>query len=216
MAVLLAIPEIPILQISRNQPSAGISGGKSYGCRSSIYHREALSMKSDPKQPETLLSVSTEIEAAAIANALVEHGIEALTVGGHTSGFKAEAPGSVAVVVKQADFDRARNALSEVRQQQGAIDWSKVEVTEKAETPQTAQNGDTLWSLLTIHIWWMLEFMGIGLCVIHWWYTDHVSHGLAYAFMALALAGLFLASFPFADRRRTVKSFAVSQVYGRK
>jgi hypothetical protein len=173
-------------------------------------------MKSDPKQPETLLSVSTELEATAIVNVLTEYGIEAITVGGYTSGFKAEAPGSVAVVVKQADFDRARHALTEVRQQQGKIDWSKVDVTEKAETPQTAQNGDTLLSLITIHIWWMLEFMGIGLCVIQWWYTGAVSHELVYVLMALALAGLFLALFPLADRRRTVRSFAVSQVYGRK
>jgi len=172
-------------------------------------------MKSDPKQPETLLSVSSEIEAAAIANALTEHGIEALTVGGYTSGFKTEAPGSVAVVVKQADFDRARHALMEVRKREGEIDWSKVNVTETAETPLTARNGDSLLSMITIHIWWMLELMGIGLCVIQWLYTGNFSNELVYALTALALVGLFLALFPFVDRRRTVKSFAVSQVYGR-
>lgn len=172
-------------------------------------------MKSDPTQPETLLSVSTEIEAAAIANALTEHGIEALTVGGYTSGFKAEAPGSVAVVVKQTDFKRARDTLTKIREAQAKIDWSKVDLTEKIETPRWADNGDTLLSLLTIHIWWMLEFMGIGLLVIQWWYTGHLSNELTYGLTAFALVGLFLALFPFADRRRHVRSFAVSQIYGR-
>lgn len=172
-------------------------------------------MKSDPKQPETLLSVSTEFEATAIANALTEQGIEALTVGGYTSGFQAEAPGSVAVVVKQADFDRAKDALTEVRQQEGKIDWSKVNVTEKMETPRNAKNGDTLWSMFTLQVWWWLELAGIALCEIQWLYTDNLSDELVYCLTALALTGLFLAALPFIDRRRHVRSFAVAPLRGR-
>lgn len=171
-------------------------------------------MKSDPKQPETLLSVSTEFEATAIANALSEQGIEALTVGGYTAGFQAEAPGSVAVVVKQSDFNRARDALTEVRQQEGEIDWSKVNVTENVETPRTAKNSETLWSQFTLQVWWWLEFMGIALCEIQWIYTDNVSNELVYALTALALTGLFLALFPFIDRRAHVRSFAVAPMRG--
>ena len=87
----------------------------------------------DPKHPETLLTVSTEIEAAAIVTALAEYDVEALTVGGYTSGFKAEAPGNVAVVVKLADFDRAKQALTEIQAEGSEIDWSKVDVTESPE-----------------------------------------------------------------------------------
>ena len=86
----------------------------------------------DPTHPETLLTVSTEIEAAAIVTALAEYDVEALTVGGYTSGFKAEAPGNVAVVVKLADFDRAKQALTKIQAEQTEIDWSKVDVTEDA------------------------------------------------------------------------------------
>ena len=74
-------------------------------------------MTPDPQQPETLLSVPTEVEAAAIVTALAEYDVKAMAVGGYTSGFKAEAPGGVAVVVKHADIERAKQALAEIRQQ---------------------------------------------------------------------------------------------------
>jgi hypothetical protein len=90
-------------------------------------------MSLDPNRPERLLSVAHEIEAAAMVNALAESGVEAFAAGGYTSGFKAEAPGDVAVMVKQADLDRARQALAEIRQHQGDIDWDNVDVMEGAE-----------------------------------------------------------------------------------
>lgn len=70
-------------------------------------------MKPDPERPETLLSVANEIEAAAIVGFLAQYGIKAFAAGGYTSGFKAEAPGDVKILVKQADLDRARQALAE-------------------------------------------------------------------------------------------------------
>jgi hypothetical protein len=78
----------------------------------------------DPNRPEKLLSVASEIEAAAMVNALAECGVEAFAAGGYTSGFKAEAPGDVKILVKHTDLDRARQALAEIRQQQGDIEWS--------------------------------------------------------------------------------------------
>ena len=90
-------------------------------------------MALDHNRPEILLSVADEIEAAAMVTALAEYGVEAFAAGGYTSGFKAEAPGNVAVLVKHADLDRAKQALAEIRQQQGEIDWENVDVMEGAE-----------------------------------------------------------------------------------
>jgi len=70
---------------------------------------------SDPNQPQTLLKVSSEIEAAAIVTALADFDIQAMAVGGFLSGFKIAAPGDAAVVVKAADLDRAKLALDEIR-----------------------------------------------------------------------------------------------------
>lgn len=75
-------------------------------------------MTSDPNSPEVLLKVPTEFEAAAIVGALADHGVGALTTGGYTSGFQAEAPGNVAVVVKHVDIDRAKQVLAEIQSQQ--------------------------------------------------------------------------------------------------
>ena len=70
-------------------------------------------MKPDPESPETLLSVANEIEAAAIVGYLEQCGIKAFAAGGYTAGFKAEAPGDVKILVRQADLDRARQAMAE-------------------------------------------------------------------------------------------------------
>ena len=91
-------------------------------------------MTSDPNNPEVLLSVANEIEAGAIVTALAECGIEAFAAGGYTSGFKAEAPGSIALLVKRAELDRAKRVLVELQEEREEIDWSKVDV---GETPET-------------------------------------------------------------------------------
>lgn len=87
-------------------------------------------MAADPKGLEVLVSVSNEIEAAAIVTALAEYGVKATATGGYTSGFKAEAPGGVNVIVANADLDRARQALAEIQEKQDDIDWSKIDVGE--------------------------------------------------------------------------------------
>jgi nitrogen regulatory protein PII-like uncharacterized protein len=72
-------------------------------------------MTTDPNRPTVLLTVANEMEAAVIVNALAEHGVDAFATGGYTSGFKAEAPGDVQVVVKNADMERAQQALTQIR-----------------------------------------------------------------------------------------------------
>ena len=80
--------------------------------------------------PCVLASVASEAEAAGIVTALSDYDIEALTTGGATAGFKAEAPGSVQVLVRAADLERAQQALAEIEKDEGTIDWSQVDVGE--------------------------------------------------------------------------------------
>jgi hypothetical protein len=162
-------------------------------------------MASDPNRPEILLAVSTEVEASAIVTALAEYDIEAITVGGYTSGFKAEAPGLVAIVVRLADFDRAKNALAEIHEQQGDIDWSKVDVAENAETPEGAEkpaNKIPKWGVATSHLCWTLELLGIAICLVIWLFTRQLTPLLASALAGLALIGILLALVPVAMHRR--------------
>lgn len=90
-------------------------------------------MTTDPNAPVLLASARNEVEAAAICSALAAYGIQASATGGYTSGFKAEAPGEVKVMVKHGDLERAAQALKEIRQEQGKIDWSDVDVGEPDE-----------------------------------------------------------------------------------
>ena len=60
-----------------------------------------------------LLSVASEIEATTIVDVLAERGIRAVSSGGLKTGFKAEAPGEVSVLVAADDVDRAGQILDE-------------------------------------------------------------------------------------------------------
>ena len=84
-------------------------------------------MDTDPISLQVVTSLTNEMEATVIVNALADHGIRAEAVGGFTAGFKAEAPGEVSVVVGQADAARARKALAEIRREFSEIDWSMVD-----------------------------------------------------------------------------------------
>ena len=77
-------------------------------------------MSDDPAQPETLLSVATEAEAAAIVTALAGYGIEAMADGGYLSGLQIGIAGDLRIVVKRADLPRAQEALAELREKQSA------------------------------------------------------------------------------------------------
>ncbi len=74
---------------------------------------------SDPDSPARLTTVPTEAEAAMIVAALDAHGIEAQTSGQLTSGWRAEAPGGVNVVVRHADLEAAQAAMQELKNGDG-------------------------------------------------------------------------------------------------
>lgn len=96
-------------------------------------------MTTDPNNPEVLVSVPSDVEAAAIVAALAERGVQASTTGGYTAGFRAEMPGQVSVVVRYADLDQAQLTLAEIKRDQAEIDWSQVDVgkPEDSEPPLT-------------------------------------------------------------------------------
>jgi hypothetical protein len=73
-------------------------------------------MSAESDTLEVLARVPTEIEASLIVQCLSNEGIAARAVGGFTSGFRAEAPGDVSVLVKSGDLARAKRALAAIRQ----------------------------------------------------------------------------------------------------
>ena len=72
-------------------------------------------MTSDPHRPHVVAKVTTDFEAAAIVSALAAAGLKAMAVGGHTAGFRAEAPGDVSVVVPENEAAQAAAVMAEFR-----------------------------------------------------------------------------------------------------
>jgi hypothetical protein len=70
-------------------------------------------MASDSDEPVILASFANEAEAAVVVAALESRGIQVQTTGALTSGFRAEAPGGVQVLVRSVDLERAREVLRE-------------------------------------------------------------------------------------------------------
>ena len=71
-----------------------------------------------PDRTTSLVAIAhprDDIEAQLITNLLAEAGIEAMVTGATLSGFRAEAPANVCVVVRAADADAAREALAAAR-----------------------------------------------------------------------------------------------------
>ena len=62
----------------------------------------------DPTRPKKLETFNDNYSASILVARLEHHGIKATAVGGFVSGFQAESPGYVDVVVVQSDFDRAQ------------------------------------------------------------------------------------------------------------
>lgn len=83
---------------------------------------------SDPNSAVTLTRFNSEIEAVALLAALAEMDIQGTTTGSFTTGFRTEAPGDVAVIVRQRDLPRALEVLAEVEAAKNDIDWSTVDV----------------------------------------------------------------------------------------
>jgi len=87
-------------------------------------------IQSDLNNPTTLAQYCSEVEAAVILAALSESGIQGTTTGSFTTGFQAEAPGDVAIVVRQSDLPRAIEVLAELETMKKDIDWGSVDVGE--------------------------------------------------------------------------------------
>ena len=100
-------------------------------------------MTTDPNNPEVLVSVPSDVEAAGIVAELAARGVQASTTGDYTAGFRAEAPGQVSVVVRRADLDQAKRTLAEIEKDQAEIDWSQVDVGEPddGERPPNRDSG---------------------------------------------------------------------------
>ena len=79
-------------------------------------------------QVSLLTSVPNEMEAGIIVGGLEERGIKATMSGVYTSGFRAEAPGWVQILVAEQDLAAAQAVLDEVRTGGEPIDWSQVDV----------------------------------------------------------------------------------------
>jgi Putative prokaryotic signal transducing protein len=71
-------------------------------------------MTFDPDSPTTIHSAVDAIEAAAVVAALEAEGIKATTTGSYTSGFQAEAPGEIQIVVQKSHADQARAILEQL------------------------------------------------------------------------------------------------------
>ncbi len=80
-------------------------------------------MTIDPNTPERLTAVPNDIQAAAIVNALADRGIQATMTGSYTSGFRAQAPGWVSIVVRKMDLDAAKQALADLKPDASDLDW---------------------------------------------------------------------------------------------
>ncbi|MEM7626327.1 MAG: DUF2007 domain-containing protein [Planctomycetota bacterium] len=78
----------------------------------------------------TLATFSGEIEATLAADELTRQGIRAQASGTLTAGFRAEAPGSVKVLVYEKDLPEAQRILDDYTQSRKDIDWDSVDVGE--------------------------------------------------------------------------------------
>lgn len=91
-------------------------------------------MAEDINIPVPLTSVPDEMAAAAIVAARKSGGVEAVATGGYTAGFRAEAPGSVQIMVKRLDLECAQALLDKFQGDQ--VDWSQVDVGQPDEADQ--------------------------------------------------------------------------------
>jgi hypothetical protein len=93
-------------------------------------------MQDSDNRPETLLRVSTDMEAAMIVSTLAGEEIDATSAGDFTAGFRAEAPGMVSVLVRHSDLERARGVLAEIKS------------SPVGGAPQASDNSSKPWHLV--------------------------------------------------------------------
>ncbi len=77
-------------------------------------------MSDDPNRVVVLTAAPTEAQGAMIVAALEAQGVQAQTTGALTSGFRAEAPGGVQVIVRYADLERAKAVLQAIEKESGS------------------------------------------------------------------------------------------------
>jgi hypothetical protein len=85
-------------------------------------------MASDFDNLLLLMKFAEEFEANSLLHELAANSIDAVVTGGFTAGFRAEAPGSVTVLVRQSDWERARATVLEWERNRGQTDWSSIDV----------------------------------------------------------------------------------------
>lgn len=83
---------------------------------------------SDLLSPRVLASFPEPIQAAGLVSVLAAEGIVGRSVGDFTSGFQAEAPGTVDVLVSDGDFAKATRIVEQYAQSDEPVDWSTVDV----------------------------------------------------------------------------------------
>ncbi|MCA9137313.1 MAG: DUF2007 domain-containing protein [Planctomycetales bacterium] len=66
----------------------------------------------------TVAERGDEMSASILISLLQEEGIRAIATGGFTSGFRAEAPGMVAVQTIESDAARAKEIIAEIK-----VEW---------------------------------------------------------------------------------------------
>jgi Putative prokaryotic signal transducing protein len=63
----------------------------------------------------TVAERNSEAAASILVSILCDEGIKAIATGGFTAGFRAEAPGRVRVQTFEADAERAKQIIADVR-----------------------------------------------------------------------------------------------------
>ena len=71
----------------------------------------------DNEKLVTVAERADEGSATVLLSVLADEGIKAAVVGGFTAGFRAESPGMVQVKTLERDADRARQIISELKQE---------------------------------------------------------------------------------------------------
>jgi len=89
-----------------------------------------MNLPADDQKLVTLAFLAGEIEATLLADELKNHGIPAEASGTFTAGFRAEAPGSVKVLVHEKDLAAAKQIMDDYHASKEAIDWDQVDVGE--------------------------------------------------------------------------------------
>ncbi len=126
-------------------------------------------MPDDPLTLVPLTTARTEWQAEALAAALRQRGVHAVTQGGMLSGFRAEAPAQVIVVVPRQDLARAKEALAQIGSDSIDIDWEEVDVGQPEDQeparPDAERAGAAPRSDMSSLLWAIIAVWAAGLLI---------------------------------------------------